>query len=509
MILIVIRTPESTVVKRWHIAITAACAFAALAAIGTPLHAQRDPVRFPALGPAGGISTDLRAAEMLRDDPAPEDRQPQRTAAVPVRTAPAQTRAQPVSQPRGGGFQPQGGSFQPAGGGFQPATQPFNPSPGQPYQPQPRPQPRMQPPVQRPPAYQQPQQPAYQAGYQPAGQRPQYVATRQTQPVQQATAQAAPTRQRQLFSPAQIIARVGTETILAGDILGNVNQILEPYEGKAPEDELEKQRQLLMRQALKVAIETKLIYFDFLREIPAENVENVKQSLSAAFTDTRLPQLMKRAEVESPAQLDAKFRKYGTSVAKARQVFFEQVMAQQKLQREIDQDPEVTHQEMLDYYKAHQDEYKIKSKARWEHLMASYAKFDGNRDRAYKHLAAMGNEVLGGAPLEAVAKRTSHGVNADRGGFHDWTTRGSLASEKIDAAIFSLPLDQLSQPIEDDRGYHIVRVVERNPGGYVSFLEAQVGIKEKIQKAKMDKQREAYLTKVRSNVDVWTIFDNE
>jgi len=321
--------------------------------------------------------------------------------------------------------------------------------------------------------------------------------------------QRPPERQVKLFSPAQIIARVGTETVLAGDLLGNINQILEPYEGKAPPAELEKQRQLLLRKALEAAIETKLIYYDFVREIPKENIDNVMQSLNKAFTDTRLPQLMERAKVTSAAELDAKFRKYGSSVAKARQVFFEQVIAQQKLQREIDKDPEVTHLEMLEYYRAHLDDYKIKSKVRWEHLMASFSEFNGDRDRTYRHLANMGNEVLGGAPLEAVAKRSSHGVNADRGGFHDWTSKGSLASTKIDVAIFALPPNELSRPIEDDRGYHIVRVVERTPDSRVTFLEAQVGIKEKIQKEKIQAQREAYLSKVRSNVDVWTIFDNQ
>ncbi len=506
--------------KRWHIAILATCALSVLLVSQKSLHAQESPQRFPELGPAGGVSTDLRAAELLRDPEetpliSPQPPVYQRPGApAPVqdlRTPARNVSTQPGFAPRGGGFQPQGGAFQP-GGASGPTQQPprFEPSSRPPYQPQVS---GVPPQYQQRPPYQPPYQPQGQPGFPPRTPQqqrpPQFVAQRQNSPVQPAGAQAKPEPQSQLFSPAQIIARVGTETILAGDIQGNVNQILAPYEGKAPKAELDRQRKLLMQQALKVAIETKLIYFDFLREIPKENVANIEESLTAAFTDSRLPVLMKRANVTSAAELDAKFRKYGTSVAKARQVFFEQVMAQQKLQREIDQDPEVTHQEMLDYYKEHLQDYEIKPKARWEHLMAAFSQFDGDRDRTYRHLAAMGNEVLGGAPLEAVAKRSSHGVNADRGGFHDWTRQGSLASQKIDTALFSLPLNQLSRPIVDDRGYHIVRVVERNPAGYVSFLEAQVGIKEKIQKAKMDKQREAYLTKVRSNVDVWTIFDDQ
>ena len=73
----------------------------------------------------------------------------------------------------------------------------------------------------------------------------------------------------------------------------------------------------------------------------------------------------------------------------------------------------------------------------------------------------MGNAVLRGASFAVVARRESNGPRAEDGGRYDWTNQGSLASEKLDHAIFSLPVDVMSDIIEDQFGFHIVRVVER------------------------------------------------
>ena len=47
----------------------------------------------------------------------------------------------------------------------------------------------------------------------------------------------------------------------------------------------------------------------------------------------------------------------------------------------------------------------------------------------------------------------------------------------------------MSQPIEDDKGFHIVRVVERTEAGRKPFLEAQVEIREKLREESIDAQK--------------------
>lgn len=311
-----------------------------------------------------------------------------------------------------------------------------------------------------------------------------------------------------VFEPAQVIAIVGDKPILAGDLLGVINQMLAPYEGKAPPEQIEKQRKLLLQQMLPVVIETKLAYLELLRDIPPERVSEVHKQMNEQFEKYRLGSLLEQAKVNNAVQLDAKLRRFGSSLDKQKRIFAEQFLAQQQLQKEVDQNPEVTHQEMRNYYRQHIQDYSIPSKVRWEKLTVRFDKFP-NQGQAKQVIATMGNEVYFGAPLPAVAKRRSQGFNAKEGGFHDWTTKGSLASKALDEAIFSLPTGKLSRIIEDKQGFHIVRVIERTPEDRVPFTKAQVEIKQQLIKEKIKVARVAYVARLRNSAPVWTIFDKQ
>jgi hypothetical protein len=169
---------------------------------------------------------------------------------------------------------------------------------------------------------------------------------------------------------------------------------------------------------------------------------------------------------------------------------------------------------MIAFYQNHLSDYDYPAKARFEALTI---KIGGKRSRkqAWDELAAMGNEVLAGKPLADVARARSEGPTASQGGGFDWTSQGSLAAKRLDEAIFSLPVGQLSAIIEDEVGpnltdqgaLHIVRVLERQPAGRTPFLEAQVAIRESLVAERRRKATQDYLRKLRDRTPVWSVFD--
>jgi parvulin-like peptidyl-prolyl isomerase len=301
---------------------------------------------------------------------------------------------------------------------------------------------------------------------------------------------------------------VGDQPILAGDLLGQVNQIIEANKDKIPEHQMDEIRETVIKQALKSAIETKLLYLDFLRTVPADKIPEIEKNVLEQYDKSQLEQTIASAGVGSAAELDAKLRSYGSSLSKMKRSFAERVMASEMLKRNVTKQPEVTHLEMLDYYREHADSFAIPAQTRWEQLMVRFDK-SPSKAEAWIAIAQMGNAVLGGAPFAAVARRSSHGFMAQEGGQHDWTTKGSLKSTVLDEAIFSLPLDRLSQILEDEDGFHIIRVIERRETGRVPFTEAQVDIKEKLIESKKQDDGKAYLERLRKQTLVWTVFDDE
>ncbi|MCH5375773.1 MAG: peptidyl-prolyl cis-trans isomerase [Planctomycetes bacterium] len=330
---------------------------------------------------------------------------------------------------------------------------------------------------------------------------------------------APPMPAAKVFEPGQIIAWVGDQPIQTGDIMPTIEQMLAPALAKmSPEeirqqqDQIDEQKQRLLQQALTNSVETKLLYLDFLRTLPddkrKEILPNITKRAEEQFYEKQLPDAIKRAKVDSAIELDVALRRYGSSVAEQKRLFVERILGQSVLGQKIDYEPEVTHQEMLDYYHEHTADFTHRARARWEILTVRFDQFS-NKSEAWAALGQMGNEVLRGAPLAAVARRHSQGADAQDGGYHDWTTQGSLASEALDQAIFTLPRGRLSERIEDERGFHIVRVLEREEAGRTPFVDAQVEIKEAIHKQKVRQQITDYVAKLRSEIAVWTIFDAE
>ncbi|MEN6404897.1 MAG: peptidyl-prolyl cis-trans isomerase [Thermoguttaceae bacterium] len=303
-----------------------------------------------------------------------------------------------------------------------------------------------------------------------------------------------------------IIARVGSAAILESDVIGAVNEIIEANKSKIPPDQLDKQRELLLQQRLKNAVEMKLIYEDARRTIPSERWTDIEKQLDKTFDEEQLERMIKKSGVANARELDQKLRTFGTSLEREKRAFTERTLAQQWARQQVKGDEEITYDQMLTYYREHQDEFTTPARAKWEELMVRFSKYP-TRVAAFDAIARMGNQVLGGSPLADVAKAGSDGTTAQDGGRRDWISRGSHVCAAVDAALFQLPIGQMSPILESEQGYHIVRVVKREDTAVKPFLDAQVDIKQKIVRQRNEKQFREYMEKLQARTPVWTIFD--
>jgi parvulin-like peptidyl-prolyl isomerase len=320
--------------------------------------------------------------------------------------------------------------------------------------------------------------------------------------------EAAPDRPDPLLA-AQAMARVGPEVILLGDVVGPVNQQLAARlrDGVIGPADIERERELLMRRAITNLIDQKLVLTVARRDIPAEALPKIEQSINEQFDKTQLKNLLEQTGAKTTQELAEMLKQSGSSLARQRKLYFERSVMQEWIRREVDFNPEVTHDDMLMYYREHTDEFAIKGQARWEELAVRFEEFPTKAD-AWRAIAEMGNRVLSRqASFAQVAREQSQGATASAGGARDWTSRGSLAAKEMDAALFSLPVGQMSRILEGPTGFHIIRVVERQDDSMRPFVEAQVEIRDTIRKQKTDRGIQGYLAELRANTPVWTIFD--
>ena len=330
-----------------------------------------------------------------------------------------------------------------------------------------------------------------------------------TPPSQTGPSQAAPPLAEAGAAPdVQILAIVDADPILASDVLPWVNEQLKSHKDQIPPSELEVARTQLVKQRLRSLIETKTICADARRTVPAESMKNVEKRINEVFEEKEAPNLMKKIGAATRGELEEKLRAMGTSIDRERHAFFEKTLAQQWLQEKVRKEREITHDEMLTWYGEHIKEYETPARARWQQLTVRTGRTRSKGD-AWQMIVDMGNRVVvQRVPFAEVAKQSSEGTTADDGGFRVWTTQGSLVSKPLDQALFSssLPVGRMSPIIEDEQGFHIILVLEREPAGRRPFTEVQDEIEDKIKKARLQEGYKTYLAELRKT-PIWTVYD--
>jgi parvulin-like peptidyl-prolyl isomerase len=313
----------------------------------------------------------------------------------------------------------------------------------------------------------------------------------------------------QSLETALIVARVGPEVVLAGDLL--TPSALAWLEKVSPGLKPEQIRELklqICRQVLPQHVESLIVYVDACRTIPEERLPEIEEKVSEAFDKQQLPRMIKDAGVANALEYEQLLKSRGQSLDRLRKTFFERALAQQWVQQKVASDEEIPHAEMIAWYQNHLAEYDFPAKAKFEQFTARVGGTQ-SRDQAWNKLAAMGNDVLEGKPFAEIARTRSEGPTASAGGVYDWTTKGSLASKVVDEAVFTLPVGQLSTILDDGAVLHIVRVTERTEAGRTPFIEAQVGIREALYDERRKREMDDYLAKLKERTPVWTVFDDQ
>ncbi|MDI7743024.1 peptidylprolyl isomerase [Lysinibacillus fusiformis] len=142
----------------------------------------------------------------------------------------------------------------------------------------------------------------------------------------------------------------------------------------------------------------------------------------------------------------------------------------QLLQEKATKDVEVTDKEIEEYY--NQAKYELNAR----HILVA------DEETAYTVL----EKLKAGGDFAALAKEYSSDGSASNGGELGWFTVGSMVPEFNDAA-YALDLNQVSEPVKSEYGYHIIEVTDkREVEGYGTLEEKKEEIKEAIAATKGD-----------------------
>ena len=300
-----------------------------------------------------------------------------------------------------------------------------------------------------------------------------------------------------------------------GDVAATVNgspifmdDVLQPFAvGLAREAqhrspaEMRQIRVELTQKHLRHHIEREVLVQALKVKLKDDHVKGLNDHLDKDWANEELD-MMKKAKVNTRAELDASLRKSGTSLTQMKATFKNQKMAQQYLSIKAVNREKPSRSELLAYYNEHLADYETPAKVKWRQIVLAEAEHGGTK-RSEQFAAGLVRDLRAGKrEFAATAKKYSAGPTAQQGGDWDWTAAGSVSWETIDEALFKLEPGDISDPIQTTAGWQIVEVIERTEAGRVPFDEVHDDIANQLQQVRFKEGVNSLIDKLVSSAEI-------
>jgi len=169
----------------------------------------------------------------------------------------------------------------------------------------------------------------------------------------------------------------------------------------------------------------------------------------------------------------------------------EQILVQALIEREILDKVKVSDEEVVEYYTENKNDFTEKEQV---HLFNILVETEEEAQDILEQLKA-------GGDFSEIAKEKSTGPSAAQGGDLGYLSKGTIIPE-IEEVVFALEVEELSEVVKTDFGFHILKITEKKPETVKALEEIKEDI---IQTLLPTKQKEAFenlLEELKSQVEI-------
>lgn len=283
----------------------------------------------------------------------------------------------------------------------------------------------------------------------------------------------------------RIVAVVNDAVITEAEVVAHANAMLNDAEA-IPEDADPAD---VHQAVLKHLIEQQVILQEAKRAAIAIHPEEVAERLG------RFRQGFDSEEAFQQSLVDA-----GVTEEQLKQTVRDQLLVHRVIEVQVRSAISVSPQEI-----AHELELKPELAQPGERVRASHilVRVDERRseEEARALIGTIRKQLEEGADFAELATQHSEDSHREAGGAMDWVAQGELLPG-LDAALFALPVGQLSEPVQTRLGFHLVKVHERRNASSLSVTDANNAITQQLYRHKYqtafarwlaDLKRQAYI----------------
>ncbi|MCE5210751.1 MAG: peptidylprolyl isomerase [Deltaproteobacteria bacterium] len=289
----------------------------------------------------------------------------------------------------------------------------------------------------------------------------------------------------------KIIAVVNDEIITLYDL----NAAFEPYQKNIENTYKGNDKDALIRQ-------TKEAFLQRLIDNMLIEQEAKRTGISATVKEEDVMDVLQDTLVKQNVSMQdflKNLAREGGSIEGVKKDIRSQIVRMRLLRREVKDKIIVTDSEIGAYYNEHRQEYEGKESVRMKQLLLMVPPgADKNVKMKIRNNALQLRElIMKGESFDLLAVKYSQGPAAAQGGDVGFIEKGTIIPE-VETVAFNLPLNQVSEVIESNVGFHIIKVVDKKGAGLKPIAMVREEIKAKIEEEKLDKKFAEWISSVRA-----------
>jgi peptidyl-prolyl cis-trans isomerase C len=228
-----------------------------------------------------------------------------------------------------------------------------------------------------------------------------------------------------------------------------------------------------------------------------------------------------RKSAPSPEVFDAQIKASGMTLDEVRRRAYEEQLARRVMERETTNGITISDATAKKFYDDNPDKFEIPEQVRVSHILISTLEpQDPLNPRAQqiplppdqkKQKEKLAREIKAladkGGDFEKLVKQYSEDTaSKDKGGEYVFPRKKMVP--EFEAAAFSLKVNQISDIVETQYGYHIIKLLEKLPAKHESFADAEPRIKAYLLDKEVVKTIPAYLDKLKTDNNVAVLDPN-
>jgi peptidyl-prolyl cis-trans isomerase C len=164
---------------------------------------------------------------------------------------------------------------------------------------------------------------------------------------------------------------------------------------------------------------------------------------------------------------------------------------------------QITDEESKTFYDTNPQLFQPPERVKASHILIKVDEgaSEEKKAEALKKIKEIQQKVQKGEDFAALAKTYSEGPSAPRGGDLNYFGRGQMVKPFEDAA-FSMKPNETSDIVETKFGYHLIKVVDKQPAKKIVYADAKNKINKHLKDQKLRTDRQLYFDKLKKDAKI-------